>query len=785
MISRSSARRVAVALLVAALVAQVLPPLISKSSVCDEAGVHVPAGYLYWQTGVFGGGINNPPLMQLLVAAPLALGGLDYSPFSDDGMWAARLPVLAISVALALTVYAWAGALYGGAAAPAALFLYCFEPNVIAHSGLATLDLGVTFALFAAFFFVWRTWRDGRTSSWAAACVSMAAATLCKFTALLVLPAFAALLAVALWRRGPPARRLRRIVLALAFLCACTVALSQLLYHLPIGRSERTVVLLGEGGGEVESPRSLAARAPAARAPEPGAAADGVAGLERAARVLLPDRFVDGTLGKLKHAGAGHFSYLAGRRSMGGWWYYFLAALSLKTPIPFLAVFVASLLTGAALRDRWRDAAFLLVPMIFYVAAMSWTGIDIGVRHVLLFYPLAAVLASSVLARGLPRNRIALVAIGAMALWEAAESVAINPDYLAYFNEIAGGPGGGSRYLIDSNVDWGQDDGLLARFVSESPDTVLVNPGGFAPCVGTIAVNVNSLRGIFRGDDSAYRWLGPFTTRRKLGYTWYVYDLDVGDYERAAEESPGSAERRVWLAFALRKSGRLDEALEINEEVAREYPDRGANAWFNSGWWLIQEGRFLEAESALVTAVEMGAGETASDALRAARAEVKRAGGDASAADLIRLVDFYSRADLLDRASAVVTEGIAAMPESGGLRLERALLLARRGDYAGALGEAEAAAALDPMLSRARQLSDWARVMIGLERVKGTYGAQMELGRQEYRFGRPASAAVHFWNAMMLDPSSEEALSAMGEIIVQGKLGVLRLETPWDARWPI
>ena len=33
----------------------------------------------------------------------------------------------------------------------------------------------------------------------------------------------------------------------------------------------------------------------------------------------------------------------------------------------------------------------------------------------------------------------------------------VHPHYLAYFNELAGGPAGGYRYLVDSNLDWGQD----------------------------------------------------------------------------------------------------------------------------------------------------------------------------------------------------------------------------------------------------------------------------------------------------------------------------------------
>jgi hypothetical protein len=36
------------------------------------------------------------------------------------------------------------------------------------------------------------------------------------------------------------------------------------------------------------------------------------------------------------------------------------------------------------------------------------------------------------------------------------ESWRVRPHYLTYFNEIAGGPSGGHRYLVDSSLDWGQ-----------------------------------------------------------------------------------------------------------------------------------------------------------------------------------------------------------------------------------------------------------------------------------------------------------------------------------------
>jgi hypothetical protein len=48
----------------------------------------------------------------------------------------------------------------------------------------------------------------------------------------------------------------------------------------------------------------------------------------------------------------------------------------------------------------------------------------------------------------------------ALAIVAGAESVAAAPWHLAFFNRLAGGPGGGYRLINDSNVDWGQ--GLIA-----------------------------------------------------------------------------------------------------------------------------------------------------------------------------------------------------------------------------------------------------------------------------------------------------------------------------------
>ena len=54
-----------------------------------------------------------------------------------------------------------------------------------------------------------------------------------------------------------------------------------------------------------------------------------------------------------------------------------------------------------------------------------------------------------------------------LSLWYLASSALIHPHYLAYFNELIGGPKNGYKYLTDSNLDWGQDLPSLAKLIGE------------------------------------------------------------------------------------------------------------------------------------------------------------------------------------------------------------------------------------------------------------------------------------------------------------------------------
>ena len=150
-------------------------------------------------------------------------------------------------------------------------------------------------------------------------------------------------------------------------------------------------------------------------------------------------------------------TYLFGRVRTNGWWWYFPATLALKTTLPFLVILIASPRSRVFFESIAAAAAMLLVTLPSHL--------DIGVRYVLpLFVPLSV--AAGVAIAALSTRHAALRVVAALLLcWQVTESARAHPDYFPYFNELA--VRDPSRYLVDSNLDWGQDILRLSHVVHQ------------------------------------------------------------------------------------------------------------------------------------------------------------------------------------------------------------------------------------------------------------------------------------------------------------------------------
>jgi hypothetical protein len=271
-----------------------------------------------------------------------------------------------------------------------------------------------------------------------------------------------------------------------------------------------------------------------------------------------------------RHGTGGHPSYLFGQVRLGGWWYYDLVALTVKTPIPLLLFSaLGSWLVVAEVRQvrreapaqnvlrhlerqapaqnatqPERDSLLRIAPLIGVLSIIglaSATPVDLGVRLDLPVYPLMAILAALGLSAALARARtlVPRVALACLGAWAAAVPIAAHPDHIAYFNMLAGREP--SRILVDSNLDWGQDLYRLREVVdSLGVDSLRVHYFGTAEfaavglertrrlrpderATGWVAASETFYAGVWA--DTSLAWLHAFEPVRRVGKSIRLYHI--------------------------------------------------------------------------------------------------------------------------------------------------------------------------------------------------------------------------------------------------------------------
>jgi 4-amino-4-deoxy-L-arabinose transferase-like glycosyltransferase len=166
-------------------------------------------------------------------------------------------------------------------------------------------------------------------------------------------------------------------------------------------------------------------------------------------------RFFQGLAGVYDIDRGAVLSYLHGEIRSHGWWYYFPVAVALKTTLPLLALAVASIFVPRARPYVAAAAAMLLLT--------TQSTLDIGARYVLpLYVPLALAAAVTIVEM---RSRVLRAAAIVLVVAQIAVAAVAHPDYIAYFNALGGREP--SRWLIDSNLEWGQDAKRLAAATRE------------------------------------------------------------------------------------------------------------------------------------------------------------------------------------------------------------------------------------------------------------------------------------------------------------------------------
>jgi hypothetical protein len=520
-----------------------------QSATWDEPQ-HLTAGILALRRGDYRLDPEHPPLVRLWAALPAAMAARvntapieEFNPLewvgvaqfyfshrflysnndADRLLYRARFMNVLLGVLLGVLMFAWVREWLGFWPATLTLALFCLEPNLQAHASLVTTDMGIACFMFGTLYFLWRSTRRWSAGNLAGLTLFFVLSIVTKFSALLLGPIVLLLLILA---RVNPAKiaGLVALLAAVSWLAIWTV------YGFRYAPSVNPHWLY-----RLEQEAMTVQRVPRT------ARIVGWADQHR----LLPNAFLQGFLhGQMKAQKRGAF--FAGQNSPTGWWYYFPAAFLMKTPVSLL------LLAGVGLAlcyRQWRTVGFILVPAAIYVGFAMTQRLNIGVRHLLPVVPLVLMVATLGATKLFERARVVIFVLLAFWLFEFARAY---PHNLAFFNQFVGGPRNGYKYLVDSNLDWGQDLKPLKRWMDAQgveqialayfgtadpayygirctnlPGTVfyLENFISSPQLPGYVAVSATVLQGVYLSEAGRqfYRPLLDRAPAAQIGYSIFVY----------------------------------------------------------------------------------------------------------------------------------------------------------------------------------------------------------------------------------------------------------------------
>ncbi|MGN6321270.1 MAG: glycosyltransferase family 39 protein [Dyella sp.] len=469
---------IAAALLMLLFAIQIVSVVRQESLSWDE-GDHIFAGYMAWKTHDYRYNPEHPPLMKALATLPLLglplkvpadqqryfkeeayLDGRELlfhnPPYSVEALTLrVRLAAGIVALLLAALVFCAAWEMFGMGAGLLALALLTFDPNILAHSALVTTDIGVSCFLLAAVYTFYRYRKKPSISRLLVAAIAAGLALATKHSAILLIPMLGALALLELFYplaeqevRASLPRRTLHLGGALIAIGAIALLVLWSFYGFRYAARPGTLQLTPSLVDYVKPLSPLEAK--------------GVLWL--AHWHVLPEAYLYG-LTDVRSMANGMSSFIFGKVFEHGVAYYFPAVLTIKSTLGWLAATVLALVALATGRLRqWRAALFLLLPALVYFVVAMTSSLNIGARHILPVYVFLTLLAAGGCwawvwrAGAWSRPWAAVVAVLLCA--HVGSSLRAYPNYMAYSNELWGGPMQTYKVLTDSNADWAQQ--LLA-----------------------------------------------------------------------------------------------------------------------------------------------------------------------------------------------------------------------------------------------------------------------------------------------------------------------------------
>jgi len=577
--------------------------------------IHLPAGYSYITQKDMRLNPEHPPLVKDLAALPLLFMKINFpfqswgwnTPLTADSsrtpawqtdvgfgndllyysgndaqnmMRYGRIPIILIGILLGFYVFRFAKELWGGLAGIISLAFYSFSPTFLAHTRLVTTDAAAAAAFFISFYYLYKWLKvPTRRNLWVFGII-LGFGLLTKFSTFLLIPIFGFIVLawVLLRERGKKIWVLKKyiggfvLVLIIAYLVVGAIYAFHVWNYPPQKQAIDTAFILNTFGFKPLVNLSVwVSSQPILRA---------------------WGHYFLGFLMVLQRSGGGNTTYYLGEVSTNGSRSYFPVVYLIKESLAYiLLTFFALFLAlrklvvyktsggksfrqdfADLLKNNFAEFGMLAIIIVYWIFSIR-SNLNIGVRHIIptlpFIYALTARQISFWIKGGITERitnyrgfwqlfglywrrikRSFIVAV--LFIWAIFSIISVGPSFLAYFNEVAGGPNNGYKFVVDSNLDWGQDILRLSRFIeknnikeikldyfSGAPAEYYIKTAKIdsfnreVPQKGWLAVSSTIYMGACKGgkipcsyNERAYAWLDSYKPIVKIGYSVFVYRIE-------------------------------------------------------------------------------------------------------------------------------------------------------------------------------------------------------------------------------------------------------------------
>jgi hypothetical protein len=301
-------------------------------------------------------------------------------------------------------------------------------------------------------------------------------------------------------------------------------------------------------------------------------------------------------------------TFILGKVYPHGQWWYFPFVILVKTTLGMLAlVTIAAFAVITGRLRKKRELAFVLIPWSVYLAVAILAGMNIGSRHILPLYALAAILAGAgLVALASPEGQVVGSSaprwawVGAALVFaHIASSIAAFPNFIPYANEAFGGQRNVHKLLSDANVDWGQQLLQVKKWQDSHPGEECwfayfarpeVDPATYGirchalPTIDTfwlggadiIPPEIHGTVLLSAGDQSGCEWpsaaMNPYRNFQQLEPAELI-DYGVLVYRGSFSVKHAAALSRAQRAIQLLTAGKPDEALPLAREAVAIDPE--------------------------------------------------------------------------------------------------------------------------------------------------------------------------------------------------------------------